>query len=56
MKTIYIDNNENLSKRKTRRIAKKLYKISKKEDIVIALSKNLKEHEELNREIENFRT
>ncbi len=47
MKTIYIDK-ENIGKWRARRIARKLYRQSKKEDIVIALSKNLMEHEILN--------
>lgn len=47
MKTIYIDK-ENIGTWKAKRIAKKLYRISKKEDIVIALSKNLIKHEVLN--------
>lgn len=53
MKTIYIDK-ENIGKWRARRIAKKLYKQSKKEDIVIALSKNLMEHEALNNALNEY--
>ena len=55
MKTIYLDDIKKANERKFKKIAKKLYKMSKKEDIVVALSKNLRKQEELNREIENYR-
>ena len=53
MKTIYIDK-EKIGKWRAKRIAKKLYKISKKEDIVIAISKNLMEHEILNNALDEY--
>ena len=53
MKTIYIDK-ENIGKWKARRIARKLYRQSKKEDIIIALSKNLIEHEVLNNALNEY--
>lgn len=53
MRTIYIDK-ENLNERKSKKVAKKLYKISRKEDIVIALSSKLRENEELNELICNY--
>lgn len=53
MKTIYIDK-ENIGKWRARRIAKKLYKQSKKDDIVIALSKNLMEYEVLNNALNEY--
>ena len=53
MKTIYIDK-ENIGKWRSRRIAKKLYRQSKKEDIVIALSKNLMAHEVLNNALNEY--
>ena len=43
MKTIYIDD-ENIGKWKARKIAKKIYKKMKKEDIIVALSNNLKDN------------
>lgn len=54
LKTIYINEKEDLTKRKAKRIIKKIYKISKREDIVIALSKNLENHIELNKMIEEY--
>ena len=53
MKTIYIDK-ENIGKWKAKRIAKMLYKKSKREDIIIALSKNLTEHEALNKALYEY--
>lgn len=54
LRTIYIENIKRINERKARRIAKKLNKISKKEDIVIALSKNLKNQKELYDNISKF--
>ena len=54
MRTVYINNKDELNKRKQKKIAKKLYKMKKKEDIVVALSKNLKEYKELNDEISSY--
>ena len=54
MRTVYINTKEELNKRKLKRIAKKLYKMNRKEEIVIALSKNLEENEELNEEISSY--
>ena len=53
MKTIYIDK-ENIGKWRAKRIAKKIYKQSKKEDVVIALSKNLIKHEVLNNALNEY--
>ena len=53
MKTIYVNPKKELKQKKIKKIAKKLYKLSKKEDIVVALSKNLKEQELLANEIKN---
>lgn len=54
MKTVYVDIKENFSKWKKRRIIKKLCKINKKENIVIALSKETKKNEEFKNEIKKF--
>lgn len=54
LKTVYVNIDDDINKRKARRIAKKLYKINRKEDIVIALSKNLMKNEILNANIEEF--
>lgn len=53
MKTIYIDK-DNIGKWRARRTAKKLYRQSKNDDIVIALSKNLMEHEVLNNTLNEY--
>lgn len=47
MKTIYINTKENLNKRKIKKITKKIYKLSKKEDIVVALGNEVIGNEEL---------
>jgi len=47
LRTIYIEEKEDISKRKMRKIIKKVYKISKKEDIVLAISKNLENNSQL---------
>ncbi len=54
MKTVYVNINDNLSIRKIRRIAKRLFKISKKEDIVVALNKKLLKNETLKYYINDF--
>lgn len=51
MKTVYVDINKELTTRRTKKIAKKLYKINKKEDIVVALSKDLEQNIELTNQI-----
>jgi len=53
LKTIYIDK-DNIGKWRARRTAKKLYRQSKNDDIVIALSKNLMEHEVLNNTLNEY--
>lgn len=53
MRSVYLDY-ENISKRKAKRIAKKLYKMNKKEDIVIALSNYLEKNEDLIKYIKKF--
>lgn len=54
MRTVYINVKDEPNKRKIKKIAKKLYKINKKEDIVVALSKELQKNEELNNKIEEY--
>ena len=54
LKTVYINPKKEVTKRRSKRIAKKLYKISKKEDIVVALSKNLRKQEDLKNEIMEY--
>lgn len=54
MKTVYIDIEKEITARRAKRIAKKLYKKNKKEDIVVALSKELENNEELNNQINEF--
>lgn len=51
MKTIYLNEKKRLTKRRVRKIIKKLEKTSKKEDIVVATSKELGKNEELVEEI-----
>lgn len=53
MKTIYIYQKGKITKRKIRKIAKKISKASKKEDIVVAICKDLSENEELLQELES---
>lgn len=53
MKTIYINKKGRITKRKIRRIAKKISKKSRKEDIAVAICKDLSENEELLKELEN---
>ena len=47
MKTIYLED-DRLNKRKFKKFLKKIYKINKKEDVIIALCKNLQNQEEIN--------
>lgn len=54
MRTVYINEKSELNKRKIKKIAKKINKISKKEDIVVALSKELEKNTELNNQIEEY--
>lgn len=54
MKTVYVDIGKEITARRAKRIAKKLYKKNKKEDIVVALSKELENNEELNNQINEF--
>ena len=54
MKTIYLDEKKMLTDRKIKKIAKKIYKINKKEDLVVAMSRNLKNNCELIDEIESY--
>ncbi len=44
---MYVNIKDDLNKRKVKKIAKKLYRISKKEDIVVALNKTLSQNMEL---------
>lgn len=54
MKTIYIEDIKKINEKKAKKIAKKLDRINKKEEIVVALSQNLKEYKELNEAIESY--
>ncbi len=54
MRTIYITTKKELKQRKIKKIAKKLYKINKKEDIVVAISKGLEKQEGLTDEIRSY--
>lgn len=53
MKTVYINENGEITKRKIRKIVKKINKIIKKEQVIIAICKNLCENEELLNELED---
>lgn len=53
LKTVYVNKERNLSKWKIRRLAKKLEKQSKKEDIAVLLSKKQSNNYELISEIES---
>lgn len=52
LKTVYIKEKTNLSKRKIRKIGKKLEKIKKKEPVIAVISDNLKDNADLIEEIE----
>lgn len=54
MKTVYLDESKKLTKRRIRKIAKKLDKINQKEQIVLAISNTLSENIELREEIESY--
>lgn len=54
MKTVYLNDKKIMTKRRIKKIGKKLYKISKKEDIVVALSNKLSQNEDLIYEINNY--
>lgn len=45
MKTIYIEEKEDINKRKVKKLIKKIYKTSKKEDVVLAICKSLEDNE-----------
>lgn len=51
LKTVYLNEKRKLNKRKIKKIVKKIDKISKKEEIVLAISKDLYENKELVDEI-----
>lgn len=55
MKTVYLNDKKIMTKRRIKKIGKKLNKINKKENIVVALSKKLSKNEELICEIENYK-
>lgn len=55
MKTVYLNDKKIMTKRRIKKIGKKLNKINKKEDIVVALSKKLSKNEELISEIESYK-
>lgn len=54
MKTVYVDINKELTARRVKKLAKKLYKMNRKEDIAVALSKELEQNEELMSQINEF--
>ena len=54
MKTVYVDINKELTARRAKKLAKKLYKMNRKEDIAVALSKELEQNEELMSQINEF--
>lgn len=47
MRTIYLNEKKKLTKRRARKIIKKLEKLNKKEKIVVAINKNLSDDQEL---------
>lgn len=55
MKTVYINEKRKLTTRKIKKIAKKLNRTNKKEEIITAISKDLMENKELIREIESYK-
>lgn len=55
MKTIYINEKGKITKRKIRKITKKICKINKKEEIAVAICKELTNCEELIEELEDNR-
>lgn len=54
LKTVYLYESKKLTKRRIRKIAKKLDKINQKEQIVLAISNSLSENIELREEIESY--
>jgi len=54
LKTVYVDINKELTARRVKKLAKKLYKMNRKEDIAVALSKELEQNEELMSQINEF--
>ncbi len=55
MRTVYLNEKKKLNKRRIKKIAKKLDKISQKEEIILAISKDLYENEELIGEISKLK-
>ncbi len=55
MKSVYIDEEKNVNARKAKKIAKKLYKINKKEEIAIALSNKMQENGDLLEQLNNYK-
>jgi len=55
LKTVYINEKRKLTTRKIKKIAKKLNRTNKKEEIITAISKDLMENKELIREIESYK-
>lgn len=53
MKTVYINEKEKITKRKVRKIAKKIEKINKKEEVAVAICNELFENKELIEELKN---
>ncbi|MCI8519126.1 MAG: hypothetical protein HFJ51_03355 [Clostridia bacterium] len=55
MKTVYLKEKKPLTERRIRKLAKKLNKINKKENITVAISKELSESQELISEIKGYK-
>ncbi len=53
MKTVYISEKRKLTARKIKRIAKKIDKIGRTENIAVAISNDLRENKELLEELES---
>ena len=55
LKSVYIDEEKDISLRKTKKIAKRLYKANKKEEIAIALSNKMQENTGLLEQLNNYK-
>ncbi len=54
MKTVYVDIEKEMTDRRIKKIAKKLYKLNRKENIVVALSKELEKNDGLVNQINEY--
>ena len=55
LKSVYLDQEKNISIREAKKIAKKLYKANKKEEIAIALSNRVREDRNLLEKLEEYK-